>query len=131
MSWVSGYSTPSGQRQPWGNGDGRFLYPPLAAAGANAAEPVLAGPVDSIRWEHLRDGIEDYEYLSILRKRFEKAKSGLPAGEAAAISQLLEVPESITRSMKEFATDGAPLETRRREVARAIEKLPAESEPVR
>ena len=103
----------------------------LAAADAKAAEPVLDGPVDSIRWEHLRDGIEDYEYLSILRERFKKAKSRLPAGEAAAISRLLEVPESITRSMKEFATDGVPLETRRREVARAIEKLPAGSEPVR
>ena len=32
MSWTSGYSTPAGQRLPWGNGDGRFIYPPLAAA---------------------------------------------------------------------------------------------------
>ncbi|MCZ7639697.1 MAG: hypothetical protein M5U12_28815 [Verrucomicrobia bacterium] len=28
MSWVSGYGTPAGTRSPWGNGDGRFLYPP-------------------------------------------------------------------------------------------------------
>ncbi|MCP4641325.1 MAG: DUF4091 domain-containing protein, partial [bacterium] len=27
MSWVSGYSTPGGKRKPWGNGDGRFIYP--------------------------------------------------------------------------------------------------------
>ena len=32
MGWVSGYSTPDGSKQPWGNGDGRFLYPPEAAA---------------------------------------------------------------------------------------------------
>ena len=50
----------------WGNGDGRFIYPPEAAADANPANPVLDGPVDSIRWEMLRDGIEDYEYFVIL-----------------------------------------------------------------
>jgi len=129
MSWTSGYSTPAGQRLPWGNGDGRFIYPPMAAANGQPAEPVLDGPVDSIRWEQLRDGIEDYEYLCILRERLEKAKSRLPAGETAAIEGLLEVPPSITRSMTEFASDGVPIEVRRREVAQAIEKLAAAVTP--
>jgi len=52
---------------------GRFIYPPQDAANANPAGPVLDGPVDSIRWEMLRDGIEDYEYLTIL-ERLLKAK---------------------------------------------------------
>ena len=67
MGWRSGYSTPKGEKRPWGNGDGRFVYPPEAAADAHPSGPVLDGPVDSIRWEMLRDGIEDYEYLVILR----------------------------------------------------------------
>ena len=123
MSWTSGYSTPAGKRLPWGNGDGRFIYPPAAAASGNPSEPVLEGPVDSIRWEQLRDGIEDYEYLSILREQLTKAKTTLPAGELSTISKLLEVPESITRSMTEFAADGAPIEARRRELGRAIEQI--------
>lgn len=122
MSWTSGYSTPAGQRLPWGNGDGRFIYPPPAAAGP-AREPVLAGPVDSIRWEHLRDGIEDYEYFCILRQRLERERATLPAGQVEAIEKLLRVPEDVTRSLTEFARDGAPLEAHRRALARAIETL--------
>jgi len=72
MGWVSGYSTAKGNKRPWGNGDGRFIYPPVAAADAHPEKPVLDGPVDSIRWEMLRDGIEDYEYLAILKRLIEQ-----------------------------------------------------------
>jgi hypothetical protein len=41
MSWVSGYSTPEGKKEPWGNGDGRFIYPTEAAADAKPPSPVL------------------------------------------------------------------------------------------
>lgn len=123
MSWTTGYGTPAGQRLPWGNGDGRFIYPPAAAAQGVPVEPVLEGPVDSIRWEQLRDGIEDYEYLRILRDRLERAQAGLPPAEAAAFAALLSVPETITRSMTDFAADGAPIEARRRQIAAAIERL--------
>ncbi len=123
MSWTSGYSTPAGDRLPWGNGDGRFIYPPLAAAGGNAEAPVLDGPVDSIRWEHLRDGIEDYEYLSILRRRLTERRPALPAETYQRLARLLEVPESITRSLTEFASDGASIQQHRERVARAIEEL--------
>lgn len=122
MSWTSGYSTPSGERRPWGNGDGRFLYPPLNAASGSDA-PVLDGPVDSIRWEHLRDGIEDYEYLCILRRRLAERRANLSAATHARLARLLEVPEDITRSLTEFASDGVPIERHRHEVARAIEEL--------
>lgn len=122
MSWTSGYSTPAGDRRPWGNGDGRFVYPPLAAAaGSNA--PVLDGPVDSIRWEHLRDGLEDYEYLCILRKRLAERRLTLAEKSYQNFAELLKVPESITRSLTEFAADGAPIEQHRARVARAIEAL--------
>lgn len=123
MSWTSGYSTPAGQRRPWGNGDGRFLYPPPAAAAGQAAQPVLDGPVDSIRWEHLRDGLEDYEYLCILRRLLAERKGGLPAARQRELAGLLEVPPGISRSLTEFARDGAPIEARRHEIALAIEGL--------
>ena len=70
MGYVSGYGTPRGTRQHWGNGDGRFLYPPLAAAvpGQSGAARCSPRPSSSIRWEMLREGVEDYEYLYRLRE---------------------------------------------------------------
>jgi hypothetical protein len=123
MSWTSGYSTPEGDRRPWGNGDGRFIYPPRKAADAKNDSPVLDGPVDSIRWEHLRDGIEDYEYLCILRRRLAERQSTLSPELYQKYARLLLVPESITRSLTEFTPDGAPIEQQRQQIARAIEVL--------
>ncbi|MDX1777137.1 MAG: hypothetical protein R3297_11190, partial [Desulfobulbales bacterium] len=50
MGWTSGFSTPKGAKRPWGNGDGRFIYPPESTADAHPKEPVLEAfrrfPVD-------------------------------------------------------------------------------------
>jgi hypothetical protein len=124
MGYVSGYSTPTGAKHYWGNGDGRFIYPPLAAATpGTSSEPVLEGPVSSIRWEMLREGVEDYEYLYLLRQRLDKRRDKLPAEEVSRIEALLKVPESITKDMTTFTTDPAPIHARRAAVAEAIERL--------
>jgi len=123
MGWRSGYSTPKGEKRPWGNGDGRFIYPPEAAADAHPVEPVLDGPVESIRWEMLRDGIEDYEYLAILQGLLKAKKDKLTAQQYQKFTALLEVPESITKDMTTFTKDPAPIEARRAQIARAIAKL--------
>ena len=123
MGWRSGYSTPDGEKRPWGNGDGRFIYPPEAAADAHPSGPVLDGPVDSIRWEMLRDGIEDYEYLAILKKLLEAKKDKIAAGRRQEYAVLLDVPQDITRDMTTFTKDPAPIEARRDRVARAIVQL--------
>ena len=123
MSWTEGYGTRSGTKAPWGNGDGRFIYPPVAASSANPGQPVLEGPVDSVRWEQLRDGIEDYEYLTILKQKLEERRSSLKPERIAEYEELLKVPPTISRSMTEFTKDGAPMEIRRDEIARAIGAL--------
>jgi hypothetical protein len=123
MGWTSGYSTPKGKKRPWGNGDGRFIYPPLAAADAHSADPVLNGPVDSIRWEMLRDGIEDYEYMVILEKLLKAKKDKLTTIQHQKYAAFLEVPETITKNMTNFTKDPAPIEARRDQIARAIAKL--------
>ena len=123
MGWTSGYSTPGGARRPWGNGDGRFIYPPEAAATGRQERAVLGGPVDSIRWEMLRDGIEDYEYLAVLKRRLDAAGAALAAERRATYAALLEVPAAVTGDMTVFTADPAPIERRRDEVARAIEAL--------
>ncbi len=125
MAYVSGYSTPKGVKVFWGNGDGRFIYPPLAAATPSTSngQPVLQPPVPSIRWEMLREGIEDYEFLWQLRDLLDRLGDQLDARQRAAFTQLLTVPESITKSMTEFTTDATPIYARRDEIARAIEHL--------
>jgi len=123
MSWVTGYGTPTGARVPWGNGDGRFIYPPESAADASPPGPVLEGPVESIRWEMLRDGIEDYEYLAMLRRLLNDKGAKLPPERRAAMTALLEVPPSITTDLTHFTKDPQPIETRRHEIALAIVEL--------
>lgn len=125
MGYVSGYSTPKGTRRFWGNGDGRFIYPPLSAAvpGASGSAPVLQPPVSSIRWEMLREGIEDWEMLYLLRQLIEKQRNALLAEQAARLAQLLEVPPEITRDMTTFTTDPRPIHQRRAAIAEAIEHL--------
>jgi hypothetical protein len=123
MSWTEGYDTPVGTRLPWGNGDGRFIYPPEAAADGHPDAPVLDGPVDSIRWEMLRDGIEDYEYLVILKRLIDERSDKLTPEKRQEYTALLTVPETITADMTLFTKDPRPIEQRRDAIARAIEEL--------
>jgi hypothetical protein len=122
MSWELGGNLKAGDKRPWGNGDGRFMYPPEGATGYQN-ETILDGPVDTIRWEMLRDGIEDYEYLVILRDALQKNENKLSDEERKQFSALLNVPEDIEADLKRFTRDPAPIEARRAQIARAIEKL--------
>jgi hypothetical protein len=125
MSYVSGYSTPKGTKSYWGNGDGRFLYPPEAAAvpGKSGPGPVLQPPVSSIRWEMLREGVEDYEFLWLLRDLVGKKRNRLTSDEIKQYESLLDVPAAITKDMTTFAADPAPIYARRAAIAEAIERL--------
>ena len=78
--------------------------------------------MDSIRWELLRDGIEDYEYLAMLQRALAQRKD-LSAEKRRAYEALLEVPPEISRSMTDFARDPAPIEQRRDALARALADL--------
>jgi hypothetical protein len=80
-------------------------------------------PVSSIRWEMLREGIEDYECLYLLRDLLTKQRAKLPADRIRQIESLLEVPDAITRDMTTFTTDPAPIYARRAAIAEAIERL--------
>ncbi len=125
MGYVSGYDTPKGTKKFWGNGDGRFIYPPTSAAvpGLSGDGPVIEPPVSSIRWEMLREGIEDYECLYMLRDLLAKRRDNLSAEQVKRYEALLEVPEDITSDMTTFSTDPAPIYARREAVAKAIEQL--------
>ena len=101
----------------WGNGDGRIFYPPESVFEDITCRnsklktgPNFDDPVGSIRGEMLRDGIEDYEYFTIL-KRLDPS------------NPLLKVPSTVSRSLAYFSKSPAGIEAHRALLAREIEKL--------
>lgn len=122
MSYVSGYDFKPGYIAYWGNGDGRFMYPPHKTLGSK--EPCLDGPVNSIRWENLRDGMEDYEYFWLLDQAITLAKSrGTHSSLLQDAQALLKVPADISADTTHFTTDPRLITAYRNRVARMIEKL--------
>ena len=123
MSYVSGYDFKPGHIDYWGNGDGRFLYPPKRDY-LNDKVPCLDGPVNSIRWENLRDGMEDYEYFWLLDQAVQKAeKAGTHRELLAEARALLKVPEEISKDLTHFTTDPRLMLAHRDKIARMIEQL--------
>lgn len=124
MSYVSGYDFKPGHIGYWGNGDGRFLYPPREALGSET--PCLEGPVNSLRWENLRDGLEDYEYFWLLEQAIAQAANrNAPAGLLAEARRLLRVPPEVSTDLTHFTTDPRPLLAQRERLAAMIERLQA------
>lgn len=125
MSYTVGYGVPFGQVNHWGNGDGRFLYPPNRDPGKDKTK-YLCGPIDSVRWEILREGIEDYEYFVLLAKALKDARGNAKLrASAAEAAKLLDFPASIFTTGKDYAKDPLILLAHRTRVAEAIEKLAA------
>lgn len=123
MSWLSGYGFQVGQASPWGNGDGRFLYPPRRDPNA-VSTPCLDEPINSIRWENLRDGMEDYEYFWLLSESVRRMEA--KEGDSARVRQakdLLTVPASVSRDLTHFTTDPRTILDHRERLARAIERF--------
>lgn len=93
------------------NGDGLLVYP-----SAN-------GPVDSIRWELIRDGIEDYDYFALftaLRKRLtDKGGNDALLARAAQVYDLSAlVPDLVT-----FSRDPAAIESKRNAIGEVLEEM--------
>jgi hypothetical protein len=123
MGYIGGYSFQPGFVGYWGNGDGRFLYPPNRDV-ANDKTKYLSGPVSSIRWEMLREGLEDYEYFWLLREAIGKAeKAGTAKDKLDAARKLLDVGPEIITDKTNFTRDPQPLYERRASVAEMIETL--------
>ena len=123
MGYVSGYDRPPGYIGYWGNGDGRFLYPPNRDV-VNDKDKHLAGPVSSIRWEMLREGLEDYEYFWLLRAAVAKARAAkVESAVLAEAEKLLTIPEAIIVDKTHFTRDPLPLYAHRRALAEAIERV--------
>ncbi|MGQ9673972.1 MAG: glycoside hydrolase domain-containing protein [Candidatus Aminicenantales bacterium] len=125
MAYTHGYGTAYGKVLYWGNGDGRFLYPPNKNPNLDKTK-YLKGPVNSIRWEILREGIEDYEYLWLLEAAVKNAppqKNEL----AERGKKLLRIPETIFKSGQEYTKDARVLLNHRRKVGEILEEFYGQS----
>ena len=124
--WHDGMSIASAGHG-WGNGDGMLLYPPVKEP---PDEPVLRGPINSVRWELLREGLEDREYFWLLKNLLNEAKKQQAAAREESLADAiikgkaaLADAMSLVTSLTEFETEPAKLYAARLQVAEAIEEL--------
>lgn len=94
------------------NGDGMLFYP---------------GPITSMRLESIRDGIEDWESLQVLRDCVEATKNRKPAEVPHALiaraETLLAVREEIVKGFQNFTRDPQRLLAERRELGEMISEF--------
>jgi hypothetical protein len=102
------------QTFPGANGDGTLIYP-----GPDGA------PIDTIRWENIREGMEDYEYFVLLKARLEAAeKAGkLKPGQGEKARALLAIDDGLVKDYTTWSSDPEAYLAARREMARMIEAL--------
>lgn len=75
-------------------------------------------PLSSVRFENLRDGFEDYEYLWLLRDKLPS----LSAADRAEAEKLLQVEAPLAESNVVYTDDPAVLLEHRATIARLLEK---------
>lgn len=102
------------------NGDGFLAYPPGPLK--------LTRPVSSIRLEQASEGLDDYEYLYLLRELVRAARSegrDVAAGQAAlaVANDLVQSPCDIGRYSTRILPDPDRVFRVRTVIARAIEKM--------
>lgn len=95
-----------------GNGDGTLLYPgkPGKIGGTSQV------PVPSLRLKHIRDGVEDYEYLALLVKLGDSALAHKLARDVAPTAHsisddpnvILEARRTAGRRIVELSTQKEP-----------------------
>lgn len=96
-------------------GDGHLVYPSL-----------IRKPLSSIRLEVFRDGIEDWEYLYLLRQRIQEIKNKKVSERERLVSEgesLLKIEPDLAADVSNYTTDPERIHIRRREIADLIEEM--------
>lgn len=117
--WKSDPWTTPNQYPPQ-NGGGFFLYPTPDRKGA---------PIDSIRWEMYREGVEDYDILSLLAETQDRvlAGRGLTDPRLKGRAQAEELAARVALDMARTVQAPLAADTARREACRRLELLQGES----
>lgn len=122
MSYATGYGLAAGTKMHWGNGDGRFFYPP--GTENNRPQPQPDAPITSIRWELLREGMEDYEYLHLLQSKINLLKRKKEQQkDLSSFEDLVRIPDMIISDLTHFSINPTFLYAHRQKVAEGIEKI--------
>jgi len=104
---------------PWAraNGDGSLLYP--------GSEVGIDGPVASLRLKLIREGLEDHQYLTILRELVnrEAGAEARPDGSDPGVARIAEMCEDLFSRPSDYTTDALTLERARARVAEEIVRL--------
>lgn len=120
-AWGANAHNPAGKwpKVPWianafgkYNGDGYLLYP---------GEDLR--PYSSIRFETLRDGLEDYEYLWTLRKLLQQADEQKLTGPDVEAARALLGLDNIIKDTGSFTPETEPYLVHRKKIAEAIVAL--------
>lgn len=85
--------------------------------------PGETGPVNTIRWELLRDGIEDYDYFALLKEKLAVLKQADNKNNAALIEsaeKVLRLAESLVKNTNTFTGDARKIYDIRRKIAEKI-----------
>lgn len=113
------YFYSGGQQGSFGNGDGRLIYPPRDWRDGKTR---IEGPTPSIRWELIREGIEDFEYFWMLKDAADRLDQQQKAPELAKHARaLVNIPRTILSSRTKYTSNPAPMRARRMEAARTLE----------
>jgi hypothetical protein len=124
---MSGQTGADGTFSRFGNGEGRLLYPPRDWVTSTA--PLVEGPVPSVRWELIREGLEDFEYLWLLDDAADRLEARGGAGTLVATArELLELPPELAFSASQYVQDPYVLADYRTRVAALLEELLRELE---
>ncbi|HKG67852.1 MAG TPA: glycoside hydrolase domain-containing protein, partial [Segetibacter sp.] len=99
ITFISGFLCSDGYLL---NGEGSLLYPGDHTK-KYTGQPDVSGPVSSIRFELLREGIEDYEYLWMLKnlgdKKFADEMVQKMVIDVSAFSRNLDELNSVRKAM--------------------------------
>jgi hypothetical protein len=94
---------------PYTEGDGFLVY------------PGKDGPINSIRFEYVRMGIQDVEYILMLKDLIKKLPVNSPIKKQA--EKLLVIPNSLIKNSANYCKDWKKFEERKNQVGLMIEKV--------
>jgi hypothetical protein len=94
---------------PYTEGDGFLVY------------PGKDGPINSIRFEYVRMGIQDVEYFLMLKDLIKKLPATSPLKKQA--EKLLVIPDSLIKNSANYNKDWKKFAERKHQVGLMIEKV--------
>jgi hypothetical protein len=106
VTFISGFECSGGYVL---NGEGSLIYPGNHTR-RYTGQPDVNGPVSSIRFELLREGIEDYEYIWMLKEKGDPAFAN-------------EIVRNMVIDVSTFSRNLAELYLSRKAMAKRIEEL--------